>query len=102
MGGMSCIVVAHHQVINAFRLLLESRTQRDFEDVLKAPMPNCAMFWYQRRTAEGRLTTRVETCKKIVVIGDGARATEESYTISRRMLSNEELFTEVRMVKPIE
>lgn len=95
-SGMRVIVVCHHQVINAFRILLEDRAQWEFESVLDEPMPNCCIFWYSRRDAEGVVQSQLCTAKKITVGLEGKETQIEEFPIQRRSYTNADLLDQVQ------
>lgn len=97
-SGMRVIVVCHHQVISAFRLLLEDRPQKEFEAVLDEPMPNCCIFWYTRRDGSGMVHSQICAGKKIVVGIAGAETVVEDFEIKQRLYTNQELLQQIQHV----
>mmetsp|Transcript_77245 Transcript_77245/g.141366 ORF Transcript_77245/g.141366 Transcript_77245/m.141366 type:complete len:120 (+) Transcript_77245:3-362(+) len=93
---MRVVVVCHHQVINGFRMLLEDRPQSEFESVLNEPMPNCCIFWYSRRDAEGKVYSQMHTAKKITVSLTGKEAQIQEFHIGTRMYTNAELLEQIQ------
>lgn len=98
--GMRVVIVCHHQVMQAFRLLIEDKPQHEFESQLSQNLPNCCVLWYTRRDAQGDVRSRISGLKIVTVGVRGAETKVESVEVSRRMFTNEELLQQINAEVP--
>lgn len=98
--GMRCVVVCHYRTIHAFRFLLENIPQDEFPEVLGQEMPNCCIWWYSRRDANGKVGSVIASIKRIAVQPDGS-AEVVDIPLSKGTFSNDELLAECLKVPQV-
>lgn len=99
-SGMRVVVVCHHQVMQAFRLLLEDRPQHEYEALLAQSLPNGCILWYSRRDASGEVRSRLAGGKLITVGLGGEESEVVAIDVRRQHFTNEQLLSQIEVDTP--